>query len=71
MKEINKNELEIISGGAWTAEHGISGGLAGGLGGAGVAAGYIALASNPVGWVAMGIIGGGAAIGALYKMALY
>ena len=71
MKELEKFEVQSVTGGAWTSEHGISGGLAGGLGGAGVAAGYLALASNPAGWVALGIIGAGAGIGALYKMALY
>ena len=69
MKNLTFEQLNVVNGGAWTAEHGIAGGLSGGLSGAGAAAVYVGLASNPAGWVALGIIGAGAGIGALYYMA--
>lgn len=69
MQELKLDQVKEVNGGAWTAEHGIAGGLSGGLSGAGVAGIYVGLASNPAGWVALGIIGAGAGIGALYYMA--
>lgn len=29
MKEMRENDIVVVSGGAWTSEHGISGGLSG------------------------------------------
>ncbi|MCF2828718.1 hypothetical protein DS891_14625 [Pseudoalteromonas sp. JC28] len=66
MKELNLNQVQEVNGAAWTSDHLIAGGLDGGLTGAGAAAIYVGLASNPIGWVTAGIIGVGAAGGALY-----
>jgi len=68
MKELCKQEMEQVAGGDFTAEHGIAGGLRGGLSGAGVAGVYLALASNPVGWVVAGFIGAGAVVGAAWML---
>lgn len=68
MKELNMTEVEQVNGAAFTAEHGIAGALVGGLNGAGVAGIYFTLATNPAGWVAMGIIGSAAALGSLTYM---
>ena len=56
MKELDQDHISLVSGGA---EHGsaeVGGAIRGALGGAGVAAIYVGLASNPVGWVALGIV---------------
>lgn len=64
MKELNDNQISSVSGGA---EHGtaeVGGGIRGALGGAAVGAIYFGLATNPAGWVVLGIIGVGALAGA-------
>lgn len=66
MKDLCKQEIMQVAGGDFTAEHGIAGGLAGGLSGAGTASIYLALASNPLGWVVAGIIGVGVVAGATW-----
>lgn len=66
MKEISSQHLMLVSGGAMTAEHGIAGALTGGLSGAGLAGVYLGLATNPAGWVILGIIGSSAAVGSAY-----
>ena len=66
MKELCKQEMVQVAGGDFTAEHGIAGGLSGGLGGAGVAGIYLTLASNPVGWAVAGMIGAGVVVGAVW-----
>ncbi len=72
MKNLEKHEIDMISGGAWTSESFIKGAIGGGMGGMGVAGAYMGgallLGSNPVGWAVLGIIGAGASIGGLYTM---
>lgn len=65
MKELDEKQIEMIAGGA-TTEQLIGGGAGGALGGAGVAGAYLVLASNPAGWVVLGLVVGGAAVGAGY-----
>jgi len=62
MYELNEQQVAAVSGGDASAE--VAGGIRGALGGAGAAAIYVGLATNPAGWVVLGIIGGGALIGA-------
>lgn len=61
MHELNDDQILMISGGNTTGAV-VAGGARGALYGAGVAAGYVALASNPVGWIVLGTVVGGAAI---------
>lgn len=62
MKELNDEQVSSVSGGDASAE--VAGGIRGALGGAAGAAIYVGLASNPAGWVVLGIIVGGALVGA-------